>query len=79
MDFQEGIQYNLPGGQLTKTLRQTPKTAPEPTVDAAIVALPKEVQKFVRAQGVATDTEFAWSWSEAELRKDLEGAGMGGG
>ena len=78
MDFQEGRQFNLPGGPLTKPLRPVPKT-PVLAIDAAIKPLPKEIQKFVRAQGVTTDTEFAWSWSEAELRKDLEGAGMGGG
>ena len=73
-------QFNLPGGPLTKTLRPMPKAeaAPELALDAAIMSLPKGIQKFVRAQGVATDTEFAWSWNEAELRKDLEGAGMGG-
>ena len=77
MDFQEGRQCNLPGGALAKLVRLMPEPAVL-TVDAAVNSLPKEIQKFVRAQGVATDTEFAWSWSEAEFRKDLEGAGMGG-
>ena len=43
-----------------------------------IDVLPKKVQAFVKAAGVVTDTEFAWSWNAAELKMDLEKFGIEG-
>ena len=72
-EWQEERRINLAGG--SRTLRPQAPTR-VPAGDVALQDLPESVQSIVKAAGITTDSEFAWSWDEAELRKELEDGGV---
>ena len=47
-----------------------------PTEDVGLLDLPPSVLVIVRAAGVTSYNDFAWSWNEEELRKELEKGGV---
>ena len=47
-----------------------------PTEDVGFLDLPPSVLVIVRAAGVTSYNDFAWSWNEEELRKELEKGGV---
>ena len=47
-----------------------------PTADVGFLDLPESVLVIVRAAGITSESDFAWSWNEEELRKELEEGGV---
>ena len=43
-----------------------------PTADVGLLDLPESVLVVVRAAGITSDSDFAWSCDEEELRKELD-------
>ena len=62
-------QINLAGG--ARTVKPEAPTI-VPTEDVGLLDLPQSVLVIVRAAGVTSYNDFAWSWNEEELRKELE-------
>ena len=70
--------YGRPHINLAGAARTSKPEAPTtvPTEDVGFLDVPPSVLVIMRASGVTSYNDFAWSWNEDEFRKELEKGGV---